>query len=51
MRIKPDICNNRAIFKVLSHLFQCRKGSAQTGGKFDPATGSVVCQFVYVLVL
>jgi hypothetical protein len=43
--------NNRVLSYVLSHLFQYRKGSTRTGGKFDPATGSVVCQFVYVIVV
>jgi hypothetical protein len=26
-------------FPVLPHLFQYRKGSTRTGGRYDPATG------------
>jgi hypothetical protein len=35
------IINNIVLFQVLPHLFQYRKGSTRTGGKFDPATGFV----------
>jgi hypothetical protein len=42
--------NNRVLFKVLLRLFQYRKGSTRTGGKYDPATGSEVCQLVHVCV-
>jgi hypothetical protein len=38
------------ILIILSRLFQNRKGSTRTGVKYDPATGSEVCQFVYVRV-
>jgi hypothetical protein len=32
------------------NLFQYRKDSTRTGGNYNPATGSEVCQFVYMIV-